>query len=174
MKFKDYAVFPYNPFRIDSDYIGKFPHETSKVVSADGEHLGSNSEWIDWDKQPHLKVYNDMYDIFTKLSTSGIMILSHIFKELGENQDEVYLNVQLIMSKYQLKSRTAVYTGIMDLMDKQIIAKKVGGDSYYINPAYIYKGKNRIDWYKKYTEFDKINHLPVIKTFPLRSKLRTK
>lgn len=174
MKFKDYAVYTYNPFRIDSDFISKFPHEINKVVSADGEYVGSNKEWITWDRQSHIKVYNDMYDIFTKLTTSGIMILSYLFKELGEDEDEVYLNVQLIMAKHQLKSRTAVYTGIMDLMDKQIIAKKVGGDSYYINPAYVYKGKNRIDWYKRYSDFDRVNQLPVIKTFPLKSKLRNK
>ena len=126
-------------------------------------------EWVRWDKQPHIKVYNDMYDIFTKLSTSGIMILSYLFKELPEDNDEVFLNVQLIMTRNNLKSRTAVYTGIMDLMDKQIIAKKVGGDSYYINPAYIYKGK-RIDWFSKYTEFDKYNNVPTIKAFKMKNK----
>lgn len=171
MKFKDYAVYNYNPFRIDGDYMTKFPHKNNTVVSAEGEVLGYDSVWIDWDKQGHVKVYNDMYDIFTKLSTSGIMILSYIFKELGEDKDEVFLNVQVIVNKYELKSRTAVYTGIMDLMDNNIIAKKVGGDVYYINPAYIYKGKNRIDWYKRHTEFDRANRLPVIKTFPLKSKL---
>jgi hypothetical protein len=169
MKLKDYAVYTYNPFRIDGDFMRNFPKEVNKVVSADGEYMGSNKEWVSWDKQPHIKVYNDMYDIFTKLNTSGIMILSYIFKELKDDQDEVFLNVQLIMAVNELKSRTAVYTGIMDLMNNQIIAKKVGGDTYYINPAYIYKGK-RIDWYRKYTDYDKHNNVPTIKAFKMKNK----
>ena len=156
MKLKDYPTYDYNPFRIQSSNMQTFKATKHQVISQDGVLLSEKNDYPLNDIQEHVRIFN--YDIFNGLSSSGIMVLSYIFKELSKGGDEVMLNITLIMEAYGLKSKTAAYTGVIDLVDKKIVAKKIGGDVYYINPAMMFKG-TRKDWFIKTDKFDYDNNV---------------
>jgi hypothetical protein len=162
MKLGNYPTYDYNPFRIDDRFIRIIPNSKEVVVSEHGEVLGKDNKYSLADFQEHIRVFN--YDLFLKMSASAIMIMSYIMKEIPKEGDEVLLNIQSIMEIFNLKSRTAVYTGIINLVDSKVIAKKVGKDLYYINPDYLFKG-SRSKWYDKTSDFDRTNNQPKIKTY---------
>jgi hypothetical protein len=164
MKLKDYPVYNYNPFRVNGDYFRSIPTQKEKVVSDTGEVLRDEKEYKVADLQSHVRIYEDMYDLLFTMSPAAVMVLANIFKQMPKNGDSVLLNVQQIASELNIGSRNTVYKGIIELMDKKVIAKCVGTDIYYINPDYVYKG-SRSSWFEKYKDFDKCNNVATIKTY---------
>ena len=142
---KHYPSYVYNPFRIDAKYIRSFKDVDVKT----GE-----LEWVKGDLQAHVRIYGEMYDDFYGLSTMALRILGFMFREMRRDIDEVTLNIQLLMVEFKTDNRVGIYKGVLDLLDKEIIARKVGGDKYFINPNKLYS-RGRGKWFNRMSELDR-------------------
>lgn len=164
---KDFSTYHYNPFRIDSNAIRPFPKDNivdrvKEIV--DGKELtfsvidGKVQETADF--QPYTRIYSDAYDLLPFLSSAGMRVLVYIFKELGRDKnkdsDMVMLKVADVMSGANMNNKVSVYNGIINLLQLNFIAKRIGGDSYYINPALFFKCSRR-KWFQDVTSDDRKN-----------------
>ena len=144
MSMNKYCSYNDNPFRVSSDKFRVYPHLKKVTDGYDTVHkLG--------DQEERISIYPNAYEDFRKLNSMAISILSYMFKEIC--YDYVKLNAIELMSLLDVKSKSNIYRGIEDLLEKKFIAKKAGTDVYFINPSKIFKGK-RSEWYKKTIEFD--------------------
>ena len=142
MSITNYATYENNPFRVEPGY---FPN-ISEVNSRTAELTIKRR-----DMENHIRIYPNAYEDFRNLNSMAVKILSYIFKEL--HKDVVRLNVQELMTEFNVTGRPTIYRGIEDLLDKKFIVRKAGTDMYFINPGKMY-GKDRAKWYEETRIFD--------------------
>ena len=143
MRITNYPTYDKNPFRIESRFIRPFK---STTLTKDGE---LKVKLKHGDFQEHIRLFPNAYNEIRGMNSMAIDILCFIFKDMSE--DIVRLSIQDLMKEFGIGSRSTIYRGISELLDKQFIVRKAGTDVYFINPSMIYKG-SRVDWYNKIIE----------------------
>lgn len=143
MRITNYPTYDKNPFRIESRFIRPFK---STSISKDGE---LKQKLKHGDFQEHIRLFPAAYNELRGMNSMAIDILSFIFKDMSE--DIVRISIPEMMKEFNVASRSTIYRGISDLLDKQFIVRKAGTDVYFINPGMMYKG-SRADWYNKIIE----------------------
>lgn len=153
---RDYGTYPVNPFRVDKGLIGlSLDNKTGKTELIDGvavRKVLKEKKWRVWDNQEHVRIYNDFYHLFRDFSRSALDVFYYVARDLPKGADEVLLSIPLIMQIMEMP-RSSVYQGIIELVEKGVIARKTGGDMYFVNPSLFFKG-DRQDWYLKTNKFD--------------------
>lgn len=147
----NFETFRYNPFRPNHSYFHR------EQIVDNGTVVGF--EYRDYQKNA-VRVFPEAHDDIDDLSAMGIKILVYIFSELKKGVDEVYFDINSFLDyanrdrygvpvKKKLVSRVGVYNGITDLLEKNLIARKVGENKiFYINPAKFFVG-SRGEWYER-------------------------
>ncbi len=136
-----YPTYDKNPFKIDSRYIRSYVNES--VDKKTGE---VSAKLKKGDFEEHIRIFPNSYNTFKLLNSMAIQIIGIVFREIKE--DTVRINIQEVMKELEVSSRSTIYRGIIDLMEKEFIVRKAGTDIYYINPSKIFKG-SRAKWYDK-------------------------
>jgi hypothetical protein len=154
-RMKDYGVYPINPFRIDSKFIHwKKKDGKDDYVIGDAVFIEKGGgSWVSMDLQPHTKLYSDMYDHLREMSRSGLDVFVYVLRNLTKHGDEILLNIPQIMDGMKI-SRPSVYLGIIELMDRNMIARKIGSETYFINPDMFFHG-DRGKWFSRASKIDK-------------------
>ena len=64
-----------------------------------------------------------------------------MLKNIGIKKDSIIIPIKDCMEFTGYNSRVAVYNGIIDLLDRGIIYRKVGSGNYFININAFFNGK---------------------------------
>ena len=163
MSITSYPTYNHNPFRVNDSHFREFPSISLKTAELT-KKVG--------DFEEHIRLYD--YDSIVNLNSMAIKILGFVFKELSF--DIVRINIQELADELNVKSRSTVYRGLIDLLDAQFLVRKAGTDTYFINPAKVFKGK-RSEWYQQMHNHDlkEANqgiHTEKIRTYKTTSKLK--
>jgi|GEM_PF-2958869 len=155
-RLKDFGTYPVNPFRVDRGLMGlRLDNKTGKTALIGGQYVRpvlKEKAWTVFDKQDHVRIYNDFYHVFRDFSRSALDVFFYVVKDLPEGADEVLLSVPLVIQVMAMP-RSSVYSGIIELVERGVLARKTGGDMYFINPSMFFKG-SRSKWYLKTNKFD--------------------
>lgn len=136
-----YPTYDKNPFTIETRHIRSYVAES--IDKNTGE---ISAKMKKGDFEEHVRIFPSAYDDFKLLNSMAIQILGIVFKSMHD--DYVRLNIADITEELGVSSRSTTYRGVIDLIDKDFIARKAGSDIYYINPAKIFKG-SRAKWFDK-------------------------
>ena len=91
------------------------------------------------DKKEFRKVFVDGLPTISKLNSAGLKMLCYILVNLSVKKDEVDVNMEDCMEYTGYKSRANIYNGLVNLLENNIIYRKVK-NGYYININIIYNG----------------------------------
>lgn len=141
-RLSDYESYGDNPFVLDKDseWFKPLPTPTDDAyVTNDGElFVKHNIRFID--RKPYIKMYMEAIPIIGNLSYRGHRVLYYLLEGLGKGQDEVYLHTPTIAEKYDLKNTRDILSGIKELIDMEVLARKAEKDMYFINVRYLFNG----------------------------------
>jgi hypothetical protein len=141
MKIIDYETFRMNPFRIDSKHIRVYVK--TEVDTSSGE---AETKVRSGDFEKHIRIFPSAYDKIGNINSMALRLMSYIFSNVSD--DLVRLNVKELVPIMGINSPASIYRGILSLLDEGFIARKVGGDMFFINPKMFYPG-SRAEWHKK-------------------------
>ena len=150
-KLNDFESYSENPSKILEEDI-KTLHYISKgkvvyFVDENGEQkqyqeLGEEvNKTID--TREYRKVFVEDLQNLKDLSTAGLKVLCYILKNLGVKRDEVNIDIIECMAFTGYKSKVNIYIGIVELLDKKLIFRKVGSGNYFINVNSYYNGNRQ-------------------------------
>ncbi len=125
------------------DYIEKQTGEVKK-----GRWLFSAEEEL-VDSTTFMKLYVKNLDAFFEFSKTAQKVLKYFFVSIKRGRDYVDFNMKQCMEVSGYDSRTTIYKGITELLNKDIIAKGSNDTKFYINPAVIFNG-SRMTIIKQY------------------------
>ena len=150
MKLGDFESYKENPIKIEGysqktisskeeGILELVAPETGEITYA--QKIGT-SKVISHDALPYKKIFDKSLPEVMSLSSSGLRVWCYLLSELKPRQDYVTLNLEDCKSFTSYSSNVAVYKGLIELLDKKFIFKKVGAAStYFININYFYNGK---------------------------------
>lgn len=141
---KDFYRYEKMPFIIEHDF-GKMPitrkvdatrHDTGEIVKMDSE------EFSHFDKSPFIKVYPRGFQNISELNITGVRLLLYIMMVVGKKTVKVSVDTAECLSFMGIKSRTAMYSGIVSLLESDIIALAPGAMNFWINPNIFFNGSS--------------------------------
>jgi hypothetical protein len=86
-------------------------------------------------------LYVEELTIIKELSTAGLKVLCYVLKNIGAKKDDIAIHLQDCLEFTGYKSKVNVYNGIIELLDKKLLFRKVGSGNYFINVNSFYNGK---------------------------------
>jgi hypothetical protein len=95
------------------------------------------------DTKEYRKVFVEDLQNLKDLSTAGLKVLCYVLKNLGVKRDEVNIDIIECMTFTGYKSKVNIYIGIVELLDKKLIFRKVGSGNYFINVNSYYNGSRQ-------------------------------
>lgn len=131
---------------------GKLTKEAAHVVvNSDGEPVayGAFMEYVELDEKQFAKVYIKEMSAFWKLTKAGQKVLMYILSNMKPNNDMVMFSHEKCMEYTGYKHKKNVVIGLADLIKKELVAKSIYEDVYFINPMIVFNG-NRITFAKTY------------------------
>lgn len=167
MKYSDFSKNEENPFlknaieQINKNVVKKYKSSTGTsraailhAVNPDtGELLGHTSfiRQIEVDEQQFAKFYLSNFKAFFNLSERSIRVFGYILTKLTVNSDMFIFLFDECMKYTQYKSKKAIYSGLTELIQAEIIAKGKTDILFFINPLVLFNG-NRITFAKTYVK----------------------
>jgi len=121
------------------------------VVNSDGEPVayGSFMEYVVLDEKQFTKVYLSEMAVFWELNKSGQKVLMYILNNLKPNSDLVLFSMDKCLEFTGYKHKKNVIEGIGDLLSKDVIAKSIYENAFFINPMILFNG-DRITFAKTF------------------------
>jgi len=150
-KITDFESYSENPSKILDKDIKKVKYikkgDVFELLDEYGELIKvqklSTEEFISIDDREFRKLYVEELDTIKELTTSGLKVLCYVLKNIGIKKDSLIIPIQDCMEFTGYGSRVAVYNGIIDLLDKKILYRKVGSSNYFININAFYSGNRK-------------------------------
>jgi hypothetical protein len=171
----DFEAYDYNPFRIDPFYVrrigmvDKGKHDIHRAETHDGRtnvQYNSRASFMGYtDGQDYIRLFAASWDRIFGLSGTAQRVLGFVFSEVAKGVDEVQLNAAVMREILGFKTAASVYVGIVELLECKFLARKRGGDYFYINPMHFFGNNKRVGWHLKMMEFDDV-HAGVPKILP--------
>lgn len=147
MGLKDVEVYKHNPFdRTDIHNVyRKVKSKGFEIVDKDtGEvhEFGTNSEFgfYEYDKKKFVKVFDEAILHIRDLKISGVKMLCYMMTIVERNRDYISIDLDAAREFCGYQNNKDVYKGIVELVEKSFIAKKVGYNEYFINSNMFFKG----------------------------------
>jgi hypothetical protein len=144
MKISNHETYKRNPFTIEAKYIRTYTKEELNKNTGEIETKVKVGDFED-----HIRIFPSAFTDFGNLNSMAVQIMSYTFQHVAD--DVIRLNVKELMEYFGITSSASIYRGISCLLQNEFMARKVGGDTYFINPAKFYPG-SRASWYKKYMD----------------------
>lgn len=112
------------------------------IVNHDGEITGQSAfvQYVEVDEKQFAKLYLSHMAAFWELSKPAIRVFTYIMQNIRPNNDTIDFIADDCMEYCQYKSKKAVFQGLADLLDKQIIARGRTQWQYFINPMITFNG----------------------------------
>lgn len=109
-----------------------------------GQEFNGLEKSIQVGRDEYIQIFADKLREVVGLSQSGKKVFGILYDQyLRQNKEAVMMTFE---DRYPFKKST-YYSGIKDLLAKQVIAKSKYRDMYYINPAYV---QNSLTYTVKY------------------------
>lgn len=108
------------------------------------------------DEKPFRKVYEECLEPLKSFTIPALRLYCYILQNLPINNNYVRISVKYALEYcgYNESSKSSLYKGLTELLDKKIIAVSAKGDSHYwINTNLIFNG-NRLTKYKENKNFE--------------------
>lgn len=123
--------------------VGASNREVVQTISdRDGVVTGQSAfvQFVEVDEKQFAKLYLSNLAAFWELSKPAIRVFTYIMANIKPNQDTIDFILEDCMEYCQYKSRKAVFQGLADLLDKEIIARGRTQWQYFINPMITFNG----------------------------------
>lgn len=141
---KDFERFKETPFHdgtkeslhIKMFNVGKT--KEGRLVNTDTGELIEKYAWADIEKP--VKMYSGIVDKVMDLSTPGMKMFLYILANLGVNEEKVYISNSSAMLFCGYSRPKDVYKGMIELLDRGMLAKTKEQYLYWVNPEYMFKG----------------------------------
>ena len=123
------------------------------IDESTGEILGHTQfiRQIEVDEEQFTKLYLSNFSAFWELKVSAIKVFGYIMTVLIPNKDEFMFFLDDCLEYTGYTAKSSIYTGITQLIEKDIIAKGRNGNMFFINPMVAFNG-NRITFAKSYVK----------------------
>ncbi len=120
--------------------------EHNIVTGSTGEVIGTTSLYTlqEIDPEPFVKLFKASIKAFWGLSEGSYKVLDYIKEVLVPNKDEFYMFIPDIMEYTNYKQRRSIESAISQLLLKDIIAKSIKPNMYFINPTVLFNGDRLI------------------------------
>lgn len=167
IKFSDFERNKENPFikqaieEIDKNIVKRYKSSTGTdkraVLQAvdpnSGELLGHTSfiRQIEIDEEQFTKFYLSNFKAFFGLSERAIRVFGYILTKLATNSDEFLFFIDECLVYTEYKAKKAVYNGLTELIQAEIIAKGKTDTFFFINPMVVFNG-SRVTFAKTYVK----------------------
>lgn len=107
--------------------------------------------FIEVDEEQFAKVYLSQFTAFWDLGKPAIRVFGYILNVLKPNQDTFMFQMDKCLSYTKYKQKSAVFTGLSDLIGCGIIARSKYEYLYFINPLVVFNG-NRVTFARTYVK----------------------
>lgn len=101
------------------------------------------------DHEAFIKVFVDSISYITKLSKTAQAILPYIMYNMPKDRGHVIIDNATVMEMCNFKSRKSVRDAVVELLEKDFIARTTMPKVYWINPLMMFNG-NRITYANEY------------------------
>lgn len=146
----DYPTYEDNPFKMSDILTLKKRRyedisERREIVLTDTGEMGVVTLYETHDKQgdykEYRKIYVDALDKLSNLTVPGLKVFTYILSKLKISKDYIYIRSNEAMEFCGYTSKSDIYKGIANLLEQQLIARRVGMDGiYFINYDAFYNG----------------------------------
>jgi hypothetical protein len=149
MTIKDFQTYKTNPTIPDGiiykDYVIK-EDEIEMVIPSTGEvgifRKASQLKNIKHDSLEYVKVYKGGLLKVRDLNTPALKVWTYILANLTPKRDEVAVYMKDCMEYTGYTNPPPIYKGIVELLEKEFLFRKVGTESaYFINSNFFFNGK---------------------------------
>ena len=152
MALKDFDKCDSNPFHhsdIKSLRLNKFPIRPSGPIASkrtgeiidDPVIIDKQNAYMDLDSP--VKLYHSALTTIKDLGTPAIKVLLYIMFSLGKDEDKIYIGNKGAMEFCGYSAPKDVYKGLVELLDKGIIARSTETYMYHINPNVVFRGNKK-------------------------------
>lgn len=97
-------------------------------------------KYVRVDEERFTKIYLSRFSQFWELGKPAIKVFGYIMNSLQPHADKIYFDIYECMQHTGYKHRTAINTGISDLVDNSILARTKQPHLYFINPLVFFNG----------------------------------
>lgn len=116
--------------------LAKRPELVAAGLPADAKVLVPRAR----DSARFIKVFEDAYDDFLTLSSTGAKLLGFIFRQARINNGLVLLPIDEAMELMKFKQRKSYYDGINELILLDFIVRAEKNGHYYLNQQKVFNG----------------------------------
>lgn len=95
------------------------------------------------DAREYRKIYVEQLGCIKELSNPALKVLCYILKELKPRVDEIAILIDDCMKFTGYESKVNIYKGLVELLNRKLIYRKVGTGTYFIDINSFYNG-NRL------------------------------
>lgn len=111
------------------------------------------------DKAKYVKIFNSGKLTLSELKSPGIKVLCYIMLHLTPTKEEIYLHTADVAKEMGYKNQKNVYDGIVDLLNKNVLARKTGTQPiFWVNPNMFFNG-SRMELLENPTRSDFVQFL---------------
>jgi hypothetical protein len=148
MKLSDFETYENNPFEISGvnlkQIVKKGPvmeiANTNTGEVALYQQLDTHISYSK-DSLQFVKVFSEAINHIKTFSPPALKVWCYVMENISISKDVVIINVHSCAKYAEYDSKSAVYKGICELIDKKFIARKTGVNEYFINPDKFFNGK---------------------------------
>lgn len=153
-KLAEFPQFDTNPWITVNQETGKYEvqlnsikttitnlSEASSLLSYDSDDSGKiymSREQVS--KHDFLKIYTSTIAAVLRMSEPTVKLFNYILMNIQFNEPRIYINYNKAMQALNYKHHAAIFRGIKELINLQILARTSDSREYFINPAMVHKG----------------------------------
>lgn len=103
------------------------------------------------DEDRFAKIYLSRFEELWELSKPAMRVFGYILNNMTKGQDRILIRMLDCLKYTKYKHRSAINTGLADLVEKGVIARTEYPDEYFTNPLIFFNG-NRIFFAEGYVK----------------------
>lgn len=154
-KLNDYAINQTDPYDKNSKYVNK---DNTLSIVANQDDLMETKNVVEIHYIVQDEVVDKIIEILKdrlKISRSGLMLFRNIYSKYTRKkhklQEPIEIDHKVFAPDMGYNSYQSVYNSILELLDKDIIARSGNEKLYFLNPMFFTKTNNLLitEYYKK-------------------------
>lgn len=147
LKLTDFEQYAVNPVSVEGiverSILSK--GDVVRMVTSEGEEqfvqtLGSQ-QFVQHDPVPYVKVFTNALNLIKDFTSPEMKVWCFISSILVPKSDSIILNISDCKDFTGYTSDANIYKGIIGLLDKKVIFRKIGNSNYFINVNMFFNGK---------------------------------
>jgi hypothetical protein len=137
--------------KVSKNPIDVYDEDTGQLHQAD---FISVQERVD--KEQFVKLLGAGVQLMVDLSPKALKVFIYCLKSLQQNSDQIYFDIDECKKMSGYRNHRSVYDGLVELIEKKVMAKANRVNIYFINPQYAFNG-NRLVLIRDYIKDEGTN-----------------